>query len=34
MCMKATIGENWSDLFEICIFDARKPMFFVYETPF
>jgi hypothetical protein len=31
---KASLGDNWHDLFDLIITKAKKPLFFSAETPF
>jgi hypothetical protein len=32
--MKATIGDDWKDFFDICIANSKKPLFHDTENPF
>ena len=32
--MKATMGEDWLDYFDVCCAKARKPLFQRTESPF
>ena len=32
--MKHTLGDDWQDLFDIVVFNARKPLFTNIEAPF
>ena len=32
--MRHTLGEDWKDYFDICVANARKPLFYRAESPF
>jgi len=32
--MKATLGDDWKQFFDICIANAKKPLFHEAENPF
>ena len=32
--MGATLGDDWKNFFDLCIVDARKPLFFKGKSPF
>ena len=34
LVMKATLGDNWLDYFDICVVNAGKPLFQRTEKPF
>jgi hypothetical protein len=32
--MEAVLGKDWKQLFDLCFFDCKKPLFHLSETPF
>jgi hypothetical protein len=32
--MKATLGDDWKDFFDLCIANSKKPLFHETENPF